>query len=359
MSLSPAGIIPPSDAEQLLFLSRVQRLLDSGRFTATYKFALFLALAELAVERGDDSGAALRLSLDDIASRFLSLYWRQATPFFTNDAGSVLQQNTGHQAAIVTLVSNAYQTLGKHLGRAKHQPGWSQVVSQARSIVVDQPLTKLQTIGNGKKAFVDRFLYDNEGIEELVELLPGVAFCLRRFFPMLQGLVQSKWLGWVQAQNSSKLGAIKDLESFMFGASRGDVRELTESLWHLQEGRCFYRPWVAIDKATAHIDHFIPWASYPCDVVANLVLASPKANSAKKDHLAAARLLERWCDRNRTHGDALSQIADEHGVENGQATMPRVAEWAYASHEAMAGLVWNGAGPLIPLDPGWRNILRA
>ena len=44
----------PTPSAQVAFLRELQRLLDEGQFTATYKFALLLALADLAVERGDE-----------------------------------------------------------------------------------------------------------------------------------------------------------------------------------------------------------------------------------------------------------------------------------------------------------------
>jgi len=43
---------------QVQFLLRVQRLLNEGLFTATYKYALLLALADIAVESGDNTRAA-------------------------------------------------------------------------------------------------------------------------------------------------------------------------------------------------------------------------------------------------------------------------------------------------------------
>ena len=48
----------PTPQAQLDFLQNIQRLLEEGTFTATYKFALLLALADLCVERGTDTGAA-------------------------------------------------------------------------------------------------------------------------------------------------------------------------------------------------------------------------------------------------------------------------------------------------------------
>ncbi len=57
----------PSPEAQLVFLSKLQRLFAEGDFTATYKFALLVSLADLAVELGDDSGEALELGHRGIA----------------------------------------------------------------------------------------------------------------------------------------------------------------------------------------------------------------------------------------------------------------------------------------------------
>jgi hypothetical protein len=75
-----------------------------GLFVASYKFALIHALADLAVLKGEDSGAPLDLSTKDIAAKFVELYWRQSRSFQVGGAttGLILQQNTGKQAAIIT-----------------------------------------------------------------------------------------------------------------------------------------------------------------------------------------------------------------------------------------------------------------
>ncbi len=48
-----SGTPIPAD-RQLDFLRRVGRILDEGRFTTTYKFALLVALANLSVKHGAD-----------------------------------------------------------------------------------------------------------------------------------------------------------------------------------------------------------------------------------------------------------------------------------------------------------------
>src|SRR5215472_5857033 len=99
--------MPPTSDEQIEFLVKIQRLLDEGLFVATYKFALLLSLADLAIELGDDSGAGLKLTTDDIAAKFIQHYWRHSMPYAAPGKARILQQNTGKQAAIVNIVHNA------------------------------------------------------------------------------------------------------------------------------------------------------------------------------------------------------------------------------------------------------------
>jgi len=63
--------MPPTAEEQIAFLTKIQRILAEGQFTATYKYALLLVLADLAVESGDDSGLALVISTKRIAEKFI------------------------------------------------------------------------------------------------------------------------------------------------------------------------------------------------------------------------------------------------------------------------------------------------
>jgi hypothetical protein len=77
-----SSTVPPPSAEaQLAFLAKLQRLFAEGDFTATYKFALLISLADLAVEVGADDGSELPLSNRQIAERFVQLYWRHAIPY--------------------------------------------------------------------------------------------------------------------------------------------------------------------------------------------------------------------------------------------------------------------------------------
>src|ERR1700709_47910 len=101
----------PTPEQQVQFLRDIQRLLAEGLFVASYKFALVHALADLAVLKGDDSGAPLEIDTNDIPAKFVELYWRQSRPFQIGGeaTGLVLQQNTGKQAAIISRIAKSQQ----------------------------------------------------------------------------------------------------------------------------------------------------------------------------------------------------------------------------------------------------------
>jgi hypothetical protein len=53
----------PSAEDQIVFLQKLQRLFIEGEFSATYKFALVLTLAEHAAELGESQDDVLELPM--------------------------------------------------------------------------------------------------------------------------------------------------------------------------------------------------------------------------------------------------------------------------------------------------------
>ena len=62
----------PSPQDQIKFLTDIQRLIADGQFVASYKYALLLALADLAVEGGDTADETLPTRR--IAEKFIQYY---------------------------------------------------------------------------------------------------------------------------------------------------------------------------------------------------------------------------------------------------------------------------------------------
>jgi hypothetical protein len=346
---------PPGVADQLAFLRKVQRLLSEGTFTASYKFALLLSLADLAVEQGDGSGDALRLPLEAIAERFIRYYWRQVLPYVPpGRPGEVLGQNTGRAAEIVTRLLAARERCEGSLARLQRQGAYPRLVRSVASLIERMPLFKLQTLGGTQ----DEFLYPNQRVGDGVELRPGVAFCLREFHPLIEDLVRSAWVRFLRRlpANQAVLGQAQDLGEFLFGSERADLSAYGPLLAELQAGRCFYCEGSLQAKGAA-VDHFIPWSRYAVDLGHNFVLAHATCNAAKADTLAAVPHLGKWWRRNVELGPVLAGRFDARRIVHDVGVSQTVARWAYESAERAAAQVWKTGREFEPLDGRWRPAL--
>jgi hypothetical protein len=174
----------------------------------------------------------------------------------------VLRQNTGQPAKIITLVEDARKQNGDSLASLMRDArAWNRLVRKVEAVVKTMPLWKLQTVGKEKLDF----LYGDSDQNGNIELRPGVAYCFRKFHPLIQHVVQSAWLRDVRTLNGDLLGETMDLREFLFGAERNAPGAVRPVLMDLQQGKCFYCA-QAIRGDGGHVDHFIPWSKYPIDL---------------------------------------------------------------------------------------------
>ena len=144
--------------KQLRFLLKLQGLLTEGRFVASYKFALLLAICDLCVEMEAQDSGELRVPLNRIAEKFVIYYWRHVLPYVAtaNSPALILRQNTGRQAAIIRHVQDAHQRYAGSLPAAQQDHNqWTNLVTEVRGVVLVMPLWKLQRVGES----VDSFIY--------------------------------------------------------------------------------------------------------------------------------------------------------------------------------------------------------
>lgn len=347
---------PPSAEAQLAFLAKLQRLFAEGDFTATYKFALLIALSDLAVERGSDDGSSLEVTLRDVATRFLGLYWHHVAPYGAEaEKGKsvVLSQNIGAQAAVLTAIGDFRASTGaKTLLQAQQMhPAYAQLVGKVAAVVSAQPVNFLQNFGG----VTDPFLYERSGPGR-IRLKEGAPYCLRRFYPLVQQLSRSHWVGHIKSnrRNQEVLGEAADLEDFLFSASRQSLTVVGALLRKLDGGRCFY---CGHGLSEHDVDHFVPFALYPRDLASNFVLAHPACNRSKSDSLAARQHLERWLERLSTRAADLAAIGLAAGLSDEPGTLRRVASWGYGNALQAGGRAWRAPSQFEPVDDGYLQVL--
>ncbi len=350
---------PPTPEEQIRFLENFQTLLNEGQFTATYKFALLVALADIAVETGNDSGEPLEVPVSRIAERFVSLYWDQVvpwTPAGRRTAPGVLAQNTGNTAAILHRVLEVRESVSRYEVEVRRNAReWRSLVSFVAARTSNQPLWKLQRLPG---RLLD-FLYDNKGRGRSITLKSGVAFNLRRFHPLVTGMARAAWADFVRKlkANQELLGQATDLHEFLFGTERSTLGDIRPVLRETQKGECFYCARTL--SRDAPVDHLVPWSRYPVDLAHNFVLADTSCNAQKSDFLPQIAFLERWVRRNEDHRPTLeaefSRIRAPHDLD----ASVQIASWAFGQVERAGGRVWAGGKTYERLLTGWREVLAA
>lgn len=336
----------PTAEEQIRFLHDLQRIFEEGDFSATYKFALLMAFAEIAVEAGKDSGAPLTVRLDLIGEKFVEFYWRQAAPYSTAKGSSgVLWQNRGTQAAVIRHLNGLHTRSHGNISMARRSDRWRTTIRAVAGIIRIMPLQHLQVIAGEQRQFL--YEYPPAKVDE-VELKPGVVYNLRKFQGFIQQMARSAWVDHVRSngRNAPILGKTDDLEGFMFGTPRADLSAVADLLVGIQSRRCFYCDSVLTNAGV--VDHFIPWSRYPRDTAHNFVLAHSGCNGDKRELLAARQHLERWAARNDRYKDEIGRRLSCAGFIDDLGASKMIARWAY--RQSIGGHAWVAKGQREPID---------
>lgn len=370
-----------TDEPGLAFAEQLLSLLDSGRYTATYKFAVLIALIDVCVEATDAGGQPPdRVSARRLGERVLELFWRQSLPY---PGGEGEDRYLRHSTQANDLVAK----IGRF--RRDHGLGPGATVEHARELypapfgflrdevvvtVIRMPLPKLQRFGTGSRVSENRFLYDYQWPDEVpasrirradfddgLYLKPRVGEWLVRLAGLLRPIVQPRWAAFV-ADRSGGVVEASWLDAFLFGASRIALDAIRAPLVEHQRRECFYCR-DRLTAAAAEVDHFIPWSRYPDDGLDNLVAAHARCNNSKRDSLAASDHLGHWLDRVSPSGrDGLDVLARETDwlrhrertlgsarasylwLPEGTLLWEAVDRYQEASRDVLVSLLTSGAG---------------
>ena len=322
--------LPVHTAEkQIVFLNHILQLIRLAETTSTYKFALLLSITRLAIEQGEASGNTLTLKIEDIAEKFIELYWNQARPFHFKDTDEfILKQNNGSaQAAVISNIIKEQQTY-KTISSARSNPKtWNSLNKRIVKIIKDNPLERLQIINRVNVEFLYRL---EDCTNDDLTLLPDVMFCLRSFNIIIEELCQKAWVDTVRLHKDNRflLDSLPDLDTFLFETSRKQLIATQPILIELQENRCFYCG-KKISDGKISVDHFIPWSLYQVDTGHNFVLTDSTCNTQKSNLLASERFRQLWLERNLLHDDFITEEMRKIGFIADKNRSERIADWAY------------------------------
>lgn len=323
--LAGAALEPQSSAAPA-FLEKLLTLLDQAQFTATYKFAVLLALVDLCIEHGSAQGVAPgSVTTTQLAEKVIARYWPQTAPF--GEAAAVLRQNAGapQGARILTQIARfrsehtADPTTSLLRAQIAAPVAFEALLREVEWTLVSMPLPRVQLLPGGAE---DRFLYDiawsvaapltrgavlRRDFDNVIRFRPGAAESLIALASVIRPMVQRRWAAKVARLNQQLVDDAR-LEEFLFGTPRRSLVAVRDPLIELHGGRCFYCAG-ALGREV-EVDHFIAWSRHPENAIENLVPAHPRCNASKSDHFAASEHLARWVGRIRLQDKHLDAIAE-------------------------------------------------
>jgi phage repressor protein C with HTH and peptisase S24 domain len=324
---------------QLDFIAYIQRMLVEGDFSATYKFALLHAIADVCVEQPLLSEQSqLVIELPTLADKLITLYWHHAMPFSSEHTGesALLKQNTGAQSKVISVLFECQQNNIRNFRQLKQSPFYKPTFNAAMATLKTGPLWRLQILAKQEECF----LYPHTNSAQFITLNLGIASCFRRFYDLVVYLAKNAWLQKIQSikHNQALIGPQSQLQEFLFGVDRNALTKAKPVLVELQSNTCFYcqKPM----KNDVEVDHFIPFARYANDLGHNFVAAHRACNNNKRDFLAAQQHRERWQNQNLVvNSQIISNELSAYFHCDADKSLA-VSNWAYQVAQANNAKLW-------------------
>src|ERR1051325_7172576 len=157
-TMDPQGVIG--------FAEKILELIEEGRYTATYKFAVLLALIDVSLESTRASGAPPdAVTTRQLAEKVIEIYWPHAMPFVASSA-LVLKQNVRGQAEILSEivrfreVRTRDRSLPRWEARRIAPDAYEGLVKRVERKLIEMPLPRLQMVGVSHRPFIYEIHWD-------------------------------------------------------------------------------------------------------------------------------------------------------------------------------------------------------
>lgn len=356
--------LPPVEvAEQVL------RLLEEGRYSATYKQAVLVALLDLCLQSTRAGGTPSDMvTTRQVAERVLELYWPHTRVWGKGSGSRVLVQNASggpdtrrQGGGIVAMIREfrvelervAPGTTSLSVARVTREDAFRHLLDETEWTLIHMPLPRLQRIGERNTEWLYRIAWRDadecdpahvdkpiarrgevrayqqgraNDFDNRIHFMPGVAAAFARLHALLRPFILQHWTLQVVRLNDLHHDDVSD---FLFEHEREDTSGVRAPLIELQDNRCFYCEGRL--GSAVHVDHFVPWARHPDNGLHNLVVADSRCNGAKRDYLASVSHVEKWRRRAQERATDLEEISQRATWDLGSARILGVARAIYLS----------------------------
>ena len=159
--------MPPINPVELA--ERIINLLDSAKYSTSYKWATLDALVQVITENVQSDGRMPRsIHGKEVGTKVLEIYWRQSVPYDATTSGEdiFLKQSSIKQdipAKIIQFRQN-HHLMNRNDSVSKARKDFpikfAALEQYVQDTVIRMPLPKLQKFGDGANAVEKRFIYE-------------------------------------------------------------------------------------------------------------------------------------------------------------------------------------------------------
>ncbi|WP_462174161.1 HNH endonuclease [Pseudoalteromonas xiamenensis] len=331
---------------QLQFISYIQRLVAEGEFSATYKFALLNAIADICIETPQNGfSRKLEIPFTRIIEKMIQLYWDQASLYNMNDSETpnILYQNSASQVKIIKTINQLKATGTHSFSMFLRAPFRIETVKSLFDSIKTGPIERLQTLSGQCDAFLYPIHFKRSASQSYsIVLNEGIADCFRKFYDLVIHIARNAWTKKVISINKKKgiLSNNPSVEAFLFSNDRKNLSSILPVLTEIQSNKCFYCQKAVSSPDESNVDHFIPFSRYSNDTAHNFVMAHASCNNAKSDYLAAFEHRDRWLRQNLdTYRHVIDEELKQH-VHSEPALSLAISNWAYAQANEINAKLW-------------------
>lgn len=162
------------------FMLLIDKIIHKGKFNATYKLALLIAIAQACHDKKPNENQTLFIAYQELAEHFIRIYWHSTNPYHKKDGEKIILRhgiNTGEDKITHFLqeyqnLTNAHQ-LKDIDDKNKH---YQEAVKEIAKLIKNNPAKYLQTTDSQYDA---NALYEYGKHKDGIELNAGCAwyFC--------------------------------------------------------------------------------------------------------------------------------------------------------------------------------------
>lgn len=199
------------------FLAYIDTIINKGKFNATYKLALLMAISEICQNNNIDDNATFFISHQELAEIFIKIYWHSDDNYTKNNGDKItLRQgiNSDKDAMIEFLkeFKAISQNADWHLIDCKGKY-YHELIQEVAKLIKNNPVKFLQEV----KGCSDNVLFDKSAHKYGIELKNGIANHFKNN-PIIKSLVKQKMIDVIKQNPKNDLldESFSKLDNFLF-----------------------------------------------------------------------------------------------------------------------------------------------